>query len=34
MGFVEISHSPCAPGSIGASGDDSLESEDLSVVSH
>ena len=34
MGFMETSHSPCAPSSPGASGDDGLESEELSVVSH
>jgi hypothetical protein len=34
MGFVVITHSPCAPSSMAVSGEDNLESEDLSVVCH
>ena len=34
MGFVEVSRSPCKPGSPGAAGDDGLVSEDVTIISH
>jgi hypothetical protein len=34
MGFVEISQSPCATGSIAAPGDDGLDSENVREVVH
>jgi hypothetical protein len=34
MGFVEVSRSPCMPGSAGAASDEGLESEDLTANSH
>jgi hypothetical protein len=34
MGFVEMSRSPCIPGSPGAAGEDALESEDITTLTH